>query len=393
MQRAGDQRPWRLRRRQGQQLIAGSRIDPWRRQPRLADAEASIAIDRPFSILAVDGVVPHVRAVVQPPSFGNALAPVKTKQAGRAMAGTGRPASQVTAGLTCERGCATYCYHRRSALLRGSADTRVGYEGARERGSEAIGEIEPGCRDCHVPRVCADPTLTAGAAGRADRASPVTKETRQRQRHQAKVQPLPRREHAHAYGPNGCSEKKGSRQQACGGCGRASEDSVEQCAGQSRRVGRAQKTLRRSRRLRVFSSPGPSCRCRVEGASPPRSNSNLPPALRLDKRPHRHKQGRDSALKQPLRLSVCAATAQQGARPAGQPGSRAAGQQYRATAIQGNTGRGSRTHTGCRGGADGRRGHQLMGTGAGSGLETRNVRYRLCSARLVGVVAVGSGSG
>jgi hypothetical protein len=32
-----------------------------------------------------------------------------------------------------------------------------------------------------------------------------------------------------------------------------------------------------------------------------------------------------------------------------------------------------------------------MGTGAGSGLETRNVRYRLCSARLVGVVAVGSG--
>jgi hypothetical protein len=71
-------------------LIAGSRIDPWRRQPRLADAEASIAIDRPFSILAVDGVVPHVRAVVQPPSFGNALAPVKTKQAGRAMAGTGR---------------------------------------------------------------------------------------------------------------------------------------------------------------------------------------------------------------------------------------------------------------------------------------------------------------
>jgi hypothetical protein len=131
-----DQRPWRLRRRQGQQLIAGSRIDPWRRQPRLADAEASIAIDRPFSILAVDGVVPHVRAVVQPQSFGNALAPVKTKQAGRAMAGNGRPASQVTAGLTCERGCATYCYHRRPALLRGSVDTRVGYEGARERGSE-----------------------------------------------------------------------------------------------------------------------------------------------------------------------------------------------------------------------------------------------------------------
>jgi hypothetical protein len=131
-----DQRPWRLRRRQGQQLIAGSRIDPWRRQSRLADAEASIAIDRPFSILTVDGVVLHVRAVVQPQSFGNALAPVKTKQAGRAMAGNGGPASQVTAGLTCERGCATYCYHRRPALLRGSADTRVGYEGARERGSE-----------------------------------------------------------------------------------------------------------------------------------------------------------------------------------------------------------------------------------------------------------------
>jgi hypothetical protein len=357
MQRAAcsvqaDQRPWRLRRRQGQQLIAGSRIDPWRRQPRLADAEASIAIDRPFSILAVDGVVPHVRAVVQPQSFGNALAPVKTKQAGRAMAGNGRPASQVTAGLTCERGCATYCYHRRPALLRGSVDTRVGYEGARERGSEAIGEIEPGCRDCHVPRVCADPTLTAGAAGRADRAS---KETRQRQRHQAKVQPLPRHEHAHAHGPNGAAARKKDRgRQACGGCGRASEDLVEQCAGQLRRVGRAQKTLRRSRRLRVFSSPGPSCRCRVEGASPPRSI--LPPALRLDKRPHRHKQGRDSALKQPLRLSVCAATAQQRATrdATGTMCSRAPGQQDNRAAGQQGSNTGQRQYRAIQGEAPGR---------------------------------------
>jgi hypothetical protein len=166
-----DQRPWRLRRRQGQQLIAGSRIDPWRRQPRLADAEASIAIDRPFSILAVDGVVPHVRAVVQPQSFGNALAPVKTKQVGRAMAGNGRQWQASITGYCRAHVRTGMCYLLLpSAAGLAARDTRVGYEGARERGSEAIGEIEPGCRDCHVPRVCADPTLTAGAAGRADRA-------------------------------------------------------------------------------------------------------------------------------------------------------------------------------------------------------------------------------
>jgi hypothetical protein len=276
---------------------------------------------------------------------------------------------------------------------------------ARERGSEAIGEIEPGCRDCHVPRVCADPTLTAGAAGRAGRASPVTKDARQRQRHQAKAQSLPRRRREHAHGPNGAAaRKKGSRQasvwwlrQGVGGFGGAMRGPV--AAGWARPEDTKKKSTSQSL-LKPRSIVSLS-----RGRSKPPPRSNLPPALRLDKRPHRHKQGRDSALKQPLRLPVCAATAQQratgdaaGTMAAGQQGNRAAGRQYRtedrATAIQGNTGRGSRAHTGCRGGADGRRGHQLMGTGAGSGLETRNVRYRLCSARLVGVVGVvGVGSG
>lgn len=105
------------------------------RRSRLADAEASIAIARPFSILAGDSVVPQLRAVVQPKGFGNALAPVKTKQARQAME-TRRAASQVTAGLTCERDGTVLLLP--SALQRGQRSEGGGglggCEGARERG-------------------------------------------------------------------------------------------------------------------------------------------------------------------------------------------------------------------------------------------------------------------
>jgi hypothetical protein len=199
-----------------------------------------------------------------------------------------------------------------------------------------------------VPRVCADPTLTAGAAGRADRASPVTTEARQRQRHQAKVQSLPRREHEHehVHGPNGAAAReKGSRQasvwwlrQGVGGFGGAMRGPV--AAGWARPEDTKKKSTSQSL-LKPRSIVSLS-----RGRSKPPPRSNLPPALRLDKRPHRHKQGRDSALKQPLRLSVCAATAQQratrdatgtmGSRAPGQQGNRAAGQQGSRAAIQGN---------------------------------------------------------
>jgi hypothetical protein len=92
------------------------------------------------------------------------------------------------------------------------------------------------------------------------------------------------------------------------------------------------------------------------GRSKPPPRSNLPPALRLDKRPHRHKQGRDSALKQPLRLSVCAATAQQRATrdAAGTMGSRAPGQQGNRAAGQQGGNTGQRQYRAIQGEAPGR---------------------------------------